>query len=229
MRRFPLMLFAAGFGTRMGALTAARPKPLIPVAGRALIDHALALADAAGAAPRVVNLHYLGDQIAAHLRGREVALSWEREAILETGGGLRAALPLLGPGPVLTLNTDAVWTGQNPLVQLADAWDDARMDALLLLLPAPQAHGHSGTGDFLRDDAGRLRRAAGAPGHVYLGAQILRTDLLPTIPEPVFSLNRLWDGMIAEGRAYGLIHQGGWCDVGRPEGIAQAEALLADA
>ena len=226
MRRFPLMLFAAGFGTRMGALTASRPKPLIPVAGRALIDHALVLADQAGASPRVANLHFLGDQIARHLAGRDVALSWERAAILETGGGLRAALPLLGDGPVMTLNTDAVWTGRNPLIQLADAWDDARMDALLLLLPAAQARGHTGTGDFVMDGAGRLTRAAGRPADVYLGAQILRTDGLSAIPDAVFSLNRIWDGMIANGRAHGLIHQGGWCDVGRPDGIAQAEALL---
>lgn len=228
MRRFPLMLFAAGFGTRMGALTAERPKPLIPVAGRALIDHALALADAAKATPRVANLHYLGGQIAAHLADRDVALSWERGVILETGGGLRAALPLLGSGPVMTLNTDAVWTGRNPLLQLTEAWDEARMDALLLLLPVSQARGHSATGDFLTDEAGRIARAKGAAGLVYLGAQILQTELLATIPEPVFSLNRLWDRMIAQGRAYGLVHQGGWCDVGHPEGIAEAEALLAD-
>lgn len=227
MRRFPLMLFAAGFGTRMGALTADRPKPLIPVAGRALIDHALAIADAAGAGPRVANLHYRGDQIATHLSGRNVALSWERETILETGGGLRAALPLLGQGPVMTLNTDAVWTGQNPLIQLARAWDDG-MDALLLLLPAGQARGHGGTGDFLLDAQGRLARANGARGAVYLGAQILRTDSLAAIPEAVFSLNRVWDAMIGQGRAHGVIHQGGWCDVGHPEGIAAAEAMLAD-
>ncbi len=222
------MLFAAGFGTRMGALTKDRPKPLILVAGRALIDHALSLAESAGAAPRVANLHYLGDQIATHLAGRGVALSWEREQILDTGGGLRAALPLLGPGPVMTLNSDAVWTGQNPLIQLASAWDDAAMDALLLLLPALQARGHVGAGDFVMDGAGRLTRANGAAGSVYLGAQIMRTDRLATIPEPVFSLNRLWDHQIAEGRAFGVIHRGGWCDVGRPEGIAEAEALLSD-
>ena len=222
------MLFAAGFGTRMGALTADRPKPLIPVAGRALIDHALDIADAAGASPRVANLHYLGDQIERHLAGRDVALSWEREHILETGGGLRAALPLLGPGPVMTLNTDAVWTGQNPLIQLADAWDGAAMDALLLLLPAGQVRGHAGSGDFVVDDAGRLTRARGAVGAVYLGAQILQTDRLPGVPEHAFSLNRFWDQMIGAGRAYGLLHQGGWCDVGRPESIAEAEALLND-
>lgn len=229
MRPFPLMLFAAGRGTRMGALTADRPKPMIPVAGRPLIDHALALAGAAGAAPVVVNLHYLGDQIERHLAGRPLRFSDERAALLETGGGLRKALPLLGPGPVMTLNSDAVWTGANPLQELAAAWDPARMDALLLLLPAPQASGHTGRGDFLLDDAGRLRRAAGAAGLVYLGAQILQPDLLAEIPDEAFSLNLLWDRLIARGRACGLVHHGGWCDVGHPEGIATAEALLAAA
>jgi len=226
MRQFPLMLFAAGFGTRMGALTAHRPKPLIEVGGLALIDHALALA---GNSPTMVaNVHYLGDQIATHLAGRGIALSWEREVILETGGGLRAALPLLGPGPVMTLNTDAVWTGANPLRKLADAWDDTRMDALLLLLPAGQTRGHLGAGDFLMDGAGRISWAKGAAGFVYLGAQIVNTESLAAIPDAVFSMKRLWDAMIAKGRVYGLIHQGGWCDVGRPEGITEAEAMLKD-
>ncbi|OZA00061.1 MAG: nucleotidyltransferase, partial [Rhodobacterales bacterium 17-64-5] len=129
---FPLMLFAAGFGTRMGALTADRPKPLVMVAGRALIDHALDVAAGAGADRVVVNTHYRADQIAAHLAGRGVKISPE-DPILETGGGLRAALPLLGPGPVAILNSDAIWTGANPLTQLAAAWDGARMEALLLL------------------------------------------------------------------------------------------------
>lgn len=223
---FPLMVFAAGFGTRMGALTAQRPKPLIEVAGRPLIDHALDLAEQAGATPVVVNTHYLADQIAHHLAGRPVRLSHEPDRILETGGGLRKALPLLGNGPVMTLNSDAIWTGLNPLSQLMARWDDDRMDALLLLLPAQAATGHSGTGDFLADAQGRLTRAKGAPGLVYLGAQILRTEWLHAIDQQVFSLNLLWDRMIENGRAFGLVHQGGWCDVGRPEGIAEAEALL---
>jgi MurNAc alpha-1-phosphate uridylyltransferase len=220
------MLFAAGFGTRMGTLTATRPKPLIPVAGRPLIDHALALADDAGITRIVANTHYLPDQITTHLAPRGIALSHETAAILETGGGLKAALPLLGGNPVLTLNTDAVWTGANPLTQLISAWDGARMDGLLLLLPAACATGHSGTGDFLMDADGRLTRAKGAAGAVYLGAQMLRTDGLTDIPAKAFSLNLLWDRMISDGRLFGLIHDGGWCDVGRPEGIAQAEALL---
>lgn len=222
-----LMVFAAGFGTRMGALTVDRPKPLIPVAGRALIDHALDLGLAAGAAPVVVNLHYKAEMLAAHLAGREVRLSPEHPHILDTGGGLRAALPLLGPGSVFTLNSDAVWAGENPLIQLAGAWDAARMDALLLLLPADHATGFAGQGDFVMAPSGRIARAAGGPGLAYLGAQIINPEGLADIPEEVFSLNRLWDRQIAAGRAYGLIHRGGWCDVGRPEGIAEAEALLA--
>ncbi len=225
MQRFPVMLFAAGFGTRMGALTRDRPKPLVTVAGRPLLDHALNLCDAPFVEKRVINLHYKGDQIARHLHGQNIALSWE-DPILETGGGLRAALPLLGAGPVMTLNTDAVWTGQNPLAQLAAAWDDDRMDALLLLAPADQALGHTGLGDFLIDAEGRIARANGAPGVVYLGAQILRTETLAAVKQAAFSMNLIWDQMIGKGRAFGVIHAGGWCDVGHPASVALAEALL---
>ncbi len=222
------MLMAAGFGSRMGELTAHRPKPLIPVAGRALIDHALAIADAAGVTRRVVNTHYLGFQIAAHLHGRDVAISDEPGEILETGGGLRKALPLLGTNPVLVMNTDGIWTGANPLTALMDAWDDDLMDGLLLVLPGHQVR-RMIPDDFLLGSDGRLQRANGASGHVYVSAQLLRTDDLGDIPLRVFSLNAVWDRMIARGRAFGLVHQGGWCDVGRPEGIAEAEALLAGA
>jgi MurNAc alpha-1-phosphate uridylyltransferase len=217
------MIFAAGFGTRMGALTRDRPKPLIPVAGRPLIDHALDLAKAA--APRiVVNTHYHAGMIAAHLAGHAVALSPEREAILDTGGGLKAALPLLGPGPVFTLNSDAVWRGENPLFALAAAWDGSRMEGLLLLLDRDRAIGHARPGDFLTDPQGRLSRG---PGRVYSGAQIIRTDDLAGIDAPAFSLNLLWDRMIARGTLFGLAYTGQWCDVGRPESIPLAEALLA--
>jgi MurNAc alpha-1-phosphate uridylyltransferase len=220
------MLFAAGFGTRMGALTADRPKPLIPVAGRALIDHALDLAEAAGAEPVVVNLHYRSEQIREHLAGRAVTFSEEAE-ILETGGGLRHALGHLGKGPVFTLNSDAVWTGENPLMQLEAAWDGARMDGLLLVAPSGAARGHGARADFALAPDGRLTRCE--TGVVYLGAQILATGGLAAIGERVFSLNRLWDRMIAEGRLYGVVHAGGWCDVGRPETIAEAEAMLKEA
>ena len=218
-----LMLFAAGFGTRMGALTKTRPKPLIEVAGKPLIDHALALSDAAGIGRVVANVHYHADQMIAHLEPRGVAISDETAQILETGGGLRKALPLLGPGPVFTLNTDAVWTGEDPLGRLRAAWDGRRMGALLLLVETGCALGHAGAGDFVIGPEGRLSRG---PGLVYSGAQVLDPAGIETIPEEVFSLNRLWDRLAAEGRLFGLVHRGRWCDVGRPESIALAEQLL---
>ncbi|WP_128255082.1 nucleotidyltransferase family protein [Falsirhodobacter deserti] len=215
----PLMLFAAGLGTRMGALTADCPKPMINVAGRPLIDHALSVARDAGVRRIVVNTHYLPDRITAYLPP-DIAVSHEPD-LLETGGGLRAALPLLGEGPVMTLNTDAVWTGVNPLTQLMNAWDPERMDALLLLLPASRATGYRGSGDFHLG----VPLARGGD-HAYLGAQILKPGGLNGIAQRAFSLNVLWDRMIGEGRLHGIVHDGGWCDVGRPESIPMAEALL---
>lgn len=220
------MLFAAGFGTRMAPLTAERPKPLIPVAGRALIDHARELAAGAGIGRIVANLHYLPDQLDRHLAGTGVTTVLETPDILDTGGGLRNALPHLGPGPVFTLNTDAVWTGPNPLTALAAAWDPDRMEALLMLVAPPDATGHAGAGDFRRDARGRLTRG---PGLIYTGAQIVAPDRLHDIPEPVFSLNRFWDMAAADGRLFGIVHTGGWCDVGRPQSIPLAEALLREA
>ncbi len=219
------MLFAAGFGTRMGTLTAHQPKPLVKVAGLPLIDHARRVAAQAGVTHLVANLHYRGDQLAAHLEGSGIAVSWERDAILDTGGGLKAALPLLGTGPVLTLNTDAVWTGANPLTQLMQAWDAGRMDQLFLLLPAAQARSATGRSDFVMDGAGRVEWANGRTGFLYLGAQIIHPRLL-TDPEPAFSLHGPWTRAIAAGRAFGILHSGDWCDVGHPEGIAEAEAML---
>lgn len=223
---FPLMIFAAGFGTRMRHLTADRPKPLVPVAGRALIDHALDLARAAGVQKIVVNTHYRADQMAAHLDGSGVLISHEPGPILETGGGLKAALPLLGPGPIAVLNSDAIWTGGNPLQELAKAWDTARMEALLLLLSAEQAKGPGTKGDFSLDEQGRISRGLGGEDQVYLGASIIDPARLAGIPDRVFSLNRPWNDMIAAGSAYGSLHRGRWCDVGHPEGIAEAEAML---
>lgn len=215
------MVFAAGLGRRMGALTRDRPKPLIEVAGRALIDGALDLAADAGAAPVVVNAHHHAALLRAHLRGRDVLIADESDRLLETGGGLRAALPLLGPGPVWTLNCDAAWTGPNPLLALDAAWG-AGMEALLLLVPCDRATGHAG-GDFDMGPDGRLARGA---RFVYTGAQILRTEGLATIPEDVFSLNLLWTAAAARGGLHGLVHAGGWCDVGHPGAIALAEAML---
>ncbi|WP_239985966.1 nucleotidyltransferase family protein [Paracoccus sp. SY] len=218
----PLMIFAAGLGTRMRPLTDSLPKPLIPVAGRTLLDRALDLGRAAGAGPVVVNTHYLGTQIADHLAGQDVAISDEPGTILDTGGGLRHALPLLGAGPVMTLNPDVVWTGPNPLAALDAAWRDD-MDALLMLVPLDRAAARQGTGDFSRDAEGRIARRG---DYVYGGAQIIRPDRLAEIPDRVFSLNRLWDLLIAEGRAFGIVHAGGWCDVGYPEAIPLAERML---
>ncbi len=231
---FPLMLFAAGFGTRMRELTRNRPKPLIPVAGRTLLDRALDIGREAGCDPVVVNTHYLSDQIADHLMGQPVRISHEPE-ILETGGGLKAALPALGHGAVMTLNPDVVWNGGNPLKALAQAWDPLKMGALLLVKPRAGLPGRKGGADFSLDAEGRLTRMRrdsetgedlDPAGYVYLGAQILRTDWLFRTPERVFSLNLAWDDMIRNDRAYGLVWEGGWCDVGSPEGLAEAEALL---
>ncbi|MGV6810799.1 MAG: nucleotidyltransferase family protein [Brevirhabdus sp.] len=218
------LIFAAGFGTRMGTLTRARPKPLIPVAGRALLDHALAQTDGAGIARTVVNTHYLADQVHSHLAPRpDVMISHESSVPLETGGGLRRALPLLDRTVVFTLNSDAVWTGSNALTQLAHAWDPDRMDALLLLVPRANAIGHKGRGDFVRDPAGQIDRG---PGAVYSGVQIVKTDGLSCFEDPVFSLNLLWDKIARNGRLHGIEHDGLWCDVGTPEGIEMAEDML---
>jgi N-acetyl-alpha-D-muramate 1-phosphate uridylyltransferase len=227
MQTLPVMMFAAGFGTRMGALTQDRPKPMIRVAGKALIDHALDVVDKANVGQVVVNLHYRGDQIQEHLAKRQgVLFSVEAERILETGGGLRKAMPLLRQDTVFTLNTDAVWRDENPLQRLRTAWNPARMDALLLLLPAERALGHAAKPDFALDNYGQLRRGAGDETHVYVGAQILRTEGLAAIEDEVFSLNRLWNILMQKGRLFGVEYNGGWCDVGSPEGIVTAEAML---
>lgn len=220
-----VMMFAAGFGTRMGELTKDRPKPLIEVAGQALIDHALDHVEALEPERVVANLHYRADQLAAHLIPKGVLLSREEPEILETGGGLRAALPLLRSNPVFTMNTDAIWAGPNPLTLLQQAWDPERMDALLICIPIGRTIGHGGDGDFTADADGRITRG---PGLVYGGAQIIKTDGLQDFAEPAFSLNLLWNRMHAQSRLFAVEYPGRWCDVGRPEGIALAEGLLAD-
>ncbi|WP_412504287.1 nucleotidyltransferase family protein [Roseovarius sp. SYSU LYC5161] len=218
-----VMLFAAGFGTRMGALTRDRPKPMVEVAGRPLIDHALDHVTAFGAARIVANTHYKPEPLREHLAGRGVALSHETPDILETGGGLRAALPLLGPGPVFTMNTDAVWSGPNPLAHLAAAWRPDEMDALLLCVRRDNALGHAGDGDFSIDVDGRATRG---PGAVYTGLQIIRPDRLHDVPGSSFSLNLLWDRILETGRFHATLYPGKWCDVGRPASIALAESML---
>lgn len=221
------MTLAAGFGTRMGRLTANRPKPLLTVGGRALIDHALDRCEEAGVRRAVVNTHYLGGQIRAHLAGRrrpEIVFSPEDE-ILETGGGVARALPLLGEEPFYVVNADVLWRGPPPLAALAAAWDPARMDALLLTVPRAAARGHRGPGDFF-ESGGRLARrgdAATAP-LVFSGAHIASPALFADAPRGAFSLNLLWDRAIAAGRLFGVAYRGDWLDVGAPEGLALAEA-----
>lgn len=227
--RPPCLILAAGFGTRMGALTAGRPKPLVPVGGRTLLDHALAIA-APACGPIAVNAHYHADQIAAHLAGRpDVTLLIEAPRILGSGGAVKNAARHLPPGPMATLNADAVWTGPNPIRTLALAFDPARMGALLLLVPRDRATGRTGGGDARIDAGGRLRfdRAADAP--VYTGAQILDPALARDHPAEAFALHEVWDVLAGQGRLFGVMHPGGWADVGHPEGIALAEALLAGA
>ncbi|MFW2588391.1 nucleotidyltransferase family protein [Sagittula sp. SSi028] len=216
-----VMLFAAGFGTRMGALTADRPKPLVPVAGKPLLDHALALTTQIPT--RVVNAHYHADQIVDHLRGTDIHVSVEQDRILDTGGGLKQARPYLGEGPVFTLNTDAVWAGPNPLEALRAAWQPDRMDALLLCVPLDRAVGRKGGGDFtLQDD-----QLIWGGDMVYTGAQIIKTELLDGITDDAFSLHVLWKQAEQSGRFCGLPYSGTWCDVGHPEGITLAEDMLA--
>ncbi len=218
----PLMLFAAGLGTRMRPLTDKLPKPLVEVAGGTLIDHAIGLAHDAGIGKIVANTHYLSEMLERHLEGKGVATVFEPE-LLDTGGGIRNALPLLRADTVVTLNTDAVWRGDNPLAVLLDAWQPDRMEAMLLLVPKNGAIGHMGSGDFGLNAKGCLRRGS---GHVYTGAQIMKIERLRTAKAGRFSLNEVWDGMISGGGLFGLEYGGRWCDVGRPECIPLAERLL---
>ncbi|XDA98240.1 nucleotidyltransferase family protein [Sulfitobacter sp. LCG007] len=218
-----VMLFAAGFGTRMKPLTDRLPKPMIEVAGRPLIDHALE--HVFPLRPRLVlaNLHYRPAPLVEHLEPLGVETILETPDILDTGGGLKNALPRLGPGPVMTMNSDAIWIGPNPLKMLHDNWRPEEMDALLICVPRSRAIGRSLPGDFGMDPEGRLVRKGDL---VYGGAQILATGQVAACPERAFSLNLIWDRMAAEGRLYGIVHPGHWCDVGTPEGIGLAEETL---
>lgn len=217
------MIFAAGFGTRMRPLTDTRPKPLIPVAGQTLLDRTLALFDPVDTDQIVVNAHYLADQVQAHLHGRPVAVSVEHPDILDTGGGLRQALPLLGSGPVIASNSDAIWKGPNPIQSVLAAWQPTKMDALLLCVPIASTVGYTRAGDFELASDGQLSRGR---SYVYGGVQILKTDLLETVSQTSFSLNIIWDQMAANNRLFGVSYPGQWADIGHPGGIAEAEALL---
>lgn len=223
------MIFAAGFGTRMAPLTDTRPKPMLPLGGRPMIDYCIAMLRAAGDFGIVVNTHYLAEQIEAHLAAvPNLQCIREEPGILETGGGLRNALPLLGAGPVITANSDVIWSGPNPVSQLLAAWRPDRMDGLMAMVPMTAARGYTGAGDFFLEPDARLRRkgeAATAP-FIYGGVQIIKTDRLAEFSEASFSVSRLWDRMIAAGRLYGIVHPGGWTDIGHPAGLELAEEDL---
>jgi MurNAc alpha-1-phosphate uridylyltransferase len=230
------MVMAAGLGKRMRPLTATRPKPLVEVAGKPLLDHCLDRLKAAGVKKAVVNVHYLPDALEAHLRSRvkdiEIVISDERDLLLETGGGLVKALPLIDTDPFFAVNSDNLWIDGpvDTLRLLAAQWDEAHMDALLLLVPLARAYCHMGQGDFHLSADGKIRRrkpSAVAP-YVYTGIQILSKRLLEgEVPSGPFSTNLFWDRAIASGRCFGTVHQGLWFDVGAPANIKRTEEILA--
>ncbi len=225
------MVLAAGLGTRMRPLTNDRPKPLIEAAGRTLIDRALDSVAEIGVTRAVVNLHYFPDMMREHLsmrRGPEIAYSDETANLLETGGGIAHALTLLGGDPFVVINSDNIWLGERALSPLIEMWRPAEMDVLLLLVPVETAVGYTRSGDFFLDDDGRVIRRGDKPAapFVFSGAQIIKPDVFDDVPEGPFSLNLIWDRIVAAGRAFGVIHHGGWCDVGTPDGLRLAEAAV---
>lgn len=230
------MLMAAGLGKRMRPLTATRPKPLVKVAGKPLLDHALERLEAGGIEKTVVNVHYLPDALIAHVRGRkspmDILISDERDKLLETGGGLVKAQPMLGDAPFICANSDNIWIDgpQDSIAMLAKHWDDAKMDALLLLVPHARAYCHKGPGDFHMDGMGHITRRG--PGRlapfVFTGVQLVSPRLLRDPPTDAFSTNFFWSRAIEEGRLYGVSHGGLWFDIGSPGAIPKAEAIIGD-
>lgn len=230
------MVLAAGLGTRMRPITDAIPKPLVRIAGRTLLDWGLESLAEAGVTDAVVNVHYLPDQIIAHLAGRtmpRIQVSDERSGLLDSAGGIVNALPLLGPEPFYILNADTFWIDRGRpggLEQLALAWSDERMDILLMLAHLESAVGHSGGTDFLLAADGRLSRAAGDPaGLIYAGAALLHPRIFVGAGVEKASLNRYFDAAITAGRLYGVPLDGTWITVGTPDAIAPAEAAVAEA
>ena len=228
------MVMAAGLGKRMRPLTDTRPKPLVALNGKPLIDHVLDRLRTAGVGKLVVNVHYLADLMEAHLATRAkdfaITISDERALLLETGGGLVQAAPMIDCDPFLVVNSDNFWIDgpADGLKLLASGWDDSKMDALLLLVPQARAGNHRGQGDFHMDRFGRLSRRARsrvAP-YVFTGIQMISKRLLADAPSGAFSTNILWDRAIEAGRCFGLVHQGLWFDVGTPRSIKDTEAAL---
>ena len=227
------MVLAAGLGERMRPLTERMPKPLVAVAGKALIDHALDRLADAGVERAVVNVHYLADMIERHLAGRtrpRIVISDERRQLLGTGGGVVKALPALGREPFLHVNSDSIWIdGVRPnLARLIEAFDPARMDALLLLAPLSTSIGYAGRGDFHMDPDGRLRRRgeSDVAPFIYAGVAIFRPELFQGAPAGPFPLMQMSGQAADEGRLHGLRLEGVWMHVGTPEAIAEAEAAI---
>lgn len=224
------MVLAAGLGLRMRPITEHTPKPLVEVAGRTMLDRAMDHLTAAGVSRMVVNTHWLGDRIASHLSGRPgITLSHE-DTLLETGGGVAHALPHLGTEPFYVVNSDIIWTdGASPaLLRLADAWDDSRMDALLLLAPTATAMGYDGQGDFFLDPTGlpRRRQEPEVAPLLFSGVQILSPRLFDGAPGGKFSLNVLYDRALAAGRLAAIVHDGRWYHVGTPDSLPEVEAAI---
>jgi MurNAc alpha-1-phosphate uridylyltransferase len=224
------MILAAGRGERMRPLTDTVPKPMIPIAGRSMLDRSMDRLIAHGVRTIVVNVHHLGEQIATHLDGRARILREDR--LLETGGSVKNALPLLGNGPYFILNGDGLWRdGSQPMLsRMEAAWDPARMDALLLLHPIDKVIGREAKdrGDYFLEADGRARRRGEAASAPYLFASVSICDsrLLRDAPDGPFSLVKLWDRAQAEGRLFGVVHDGDWFHVGTPQALADAEAAL---
>lgn len=230
------MVMAAGLGKRMRPLTVTRPKPLVEVAGKPMIDHVFDHLRSGGIKRAIVNVHYLADQIEAHLRARvadmELIVSDERDQLMETGGGIVKVREALGDQPFLCVNSDNLWLDGpiDAVRQLGALWDDEKMDALLLLVPLARANGHRGAGDFHLDPHGKItqRRKPGrlAP-FVYTGVQILSPRVIRDWPEGPFSTNLFWTRAMESGRLFGTVHEGLWLEVGSPEGVKDAEEALA--
>jgi MurNAc alpha-1-phosphate uridylyltransferase len=229
------MVLAAGLGERMRPLTLRMPKPLVPLAGKPLIDHVLDKLAAVGVTTAIVNVHYLPEQLEAHLAARrggppETLVSDERGVLLDTGGGVKKALPLLGHGPFFIHNADSVWSeGATPaLARMLRLWNPAEMDCLLLLAPAATSIGYAARGDFSMAPDGRLaRRAEGeVVPFAFAGVSLCDERLFKDAPQGRFSLNLLWDKALARGKLFGMRMDGRWMHVGTPEALAEAESLF---
>jgi MurNAc alpha-1-phosphate uridylyltransferase len=225
------MILAAGLGKRMRPLTDTLPKPLISIGGKSLLERTFDHVKKAGISNIVVNTHYLAPLIeeAALRIHPETKISYEK-VLLETGGGIKKALPLLGHQPFFTLNGDSVWTGVNSLTSMRNVWNQKKMQALLLLIPREKAQGYNGQGDFFMSERGFLTRPSGnavAP-YIYIGVQLTSSALFHHSPENSFSLNVLWDRALREGRLFGYVHQGDWFHISTPEDLEKYEPLIVD-